>query len=334
MPGISITIFRPITRALQNMQVDHRALFEFAGIDPQVLADDEARIPLELYHAFWPAAARFMDDPAFGIHLAEAFQPSVVNILGYLMLSSATVGQGLERVSRYQRVVFGDEFILLEDRDSYSFVRFEFGTADDTQLSIEAEFRAAIVVEIVDWITAPDLRPSEVRFSHRPLAPISEYERVLGCPVKFEAKETGLVLPPSTMNEPSMSANAEMAQMHEEWAEQHLAQLKDRATSRQVKKLLMSQLDREPCRLIDVARSLHMSARTLQRRLTEEGTSFNGLFDELRREFSLKYLARPGVCLAEIAYLVGFSDTSALTRAVRRWTGETPLEYRRSKQTE
>ena len=79
-----------------------------------------------------------------------------------------------------------------------------------------------------------------------------------------------------------------------------------------------------------VARALHMSRRTLQRRLDEEGTSYKATLDSLRRELCLQYLERPEIALAEIAHIGGFSDTSALTRAVRRWTGQTPLEYRRS----
>ena len=91
----------------------------------------------------------------------------------------------------------------------------------------------------------------------------------------------------------------------------------------------MSLLDRGPCELPGVARSLYMSARTLQRRLAHEGTSFNVMLDSLRRDLSLHHLEQVDTALAEIAYVAGFSDSSAFSRAVRRWTGKTPLEYRR-----
>ena len=93
----------------------------------------------------------------------------------------------------------------------------------------------------------------------------------------------------------------------------------------------MSDLDRGTCELSRVARQLHMSARTLQRRLAREGTSYQTLLDLLRKELCLEHLVNPGISLSEIAYLAGFSDSSALARDVRRWTGQSPLAYRQSR---
>ena len=104
----------------------------------------------------------------------------------------------------------------------------------------------------------------------------------------------------------------------------------DDSVIRKVKLLLMSRIDRGPCELAEVARSLYMSVRTLQRRLAKEASSFSATVDSLRRELCLHHLEKENSALAEIAYVAGFSDTSALTRAVRRWTGQTPLAFRRS----
>jgi AraC-like DNA-binding protein len=83
-----------------------------------------------------------------------------------------------------------------------------------------------------------------------------------------------------------------------------------------------------------VARSLGLSPRSLQRRLADEGTRYNDLVDEVRRQFAELYLARPRLAVSEVAYLVGFTDPSAFFKAFRRWTGLTPSDYRASLGTE
>jgi len=178
-------------------------------------------------------------------------------------------------------------------------------------------------------VTALDFRAGEARFRHPALGQRSEYERILRCPVKFECKESELVVSKASLDQPSLHANPEIARFHEEHAARHLADMEDQSTSCKVKTCLMSLLDCGPLELPAVARSLYMSARTLQRRLAHEGTSFNAMLDSLRRELSLHHLEKVDTALAEIAYVAGFSDSSAFSRAVRRWTGKTPLEYRR-----
>jgi AraC-like DNA-binding protein len=328
--GPSVTVFRPIIFGITELGLEWKSLLESCGIDPDLVADPEARVPAEVFDRFWLRAAELTADPCFGLHVGEGVRPLAVNINGYLLLSSPTAREGLERVVAYQRLVFGVDWIELVDRSPYAMIRFGPTDDDALHLAIQIEFRAAIVLRLLDWITAIDFRASEVRFRHRPAGPRSEYERILKCPVKFQSQHSELVVSQSSLDQPSIHANAEIARIHQEHAKRHLAELEDQSIARKVKTVLMSRLDCGSCELPDVARSLHMSRRTLQRRLDEEGTSYKATLDSLRRELCLQYLQRPDTPLAEVAYIAGFADASALSRAVRRWTGQTPLEYRRS----
>jgi AraC-like DNA-binding protein len=217
------------------------------------------------------------------------------------------------------------------DQGSSTLIRFQFQEADAQDVAVRTEYMAAIVLKFVDWITAAHLRPGEVRFRHPPAGERSEYERILGCPVKFQHADSELVMPQVSLDEPSVYGNPEIAQLHEEHAERHLAALEDQSTARRVKTILLSHLDRGPCELRDAARSLHMSPRTLQRRLAAEGATYNATLDAVRRELCLHHLASTHASLAEIAYIAGFSGESAFSRAVRRWTGQTPREYRQAR---
>lgn len=329
--GPSVTVFRPIIHAITALGLEWRPLLESCEIDLELLADSEARIPAELFDQFWRRASELTGDPCFGLHVGEGIRPLAANILGYLLMSSPTVRDGLERVVRYQRLVFDAEWLSLLDRGASVLLRMKTSYADPLDIAVQAEYRTMIALKLIDWVTAVDFHAGEVRFSHAALGEHSEYERILRCPVKFQYKETELVLSKASLDQPSLHANPEIAQFHEEYAERHLTDMADRSVRRKVKECLMAVLDRGPCALPEVAQSLFMSARTLQRRLAAEGTSFQDVLDSLRRELSLHHLEKVDTALAEIAYVAGFSDTSAFSRAVRRWTGQTPLEYRRSR---
>jgi AraC-like DNA-binding protein len=315
-----------VIHGIARLGLEWRSILRSCGIDPELLGDADARIPEEAVDAFWPRAAELTGDPLFGLHVGEQVRPLAVNIIGYLLMSSPTVREGLERVVRFQRLVIGREDIAFVDRPHSSVI-----TIDDDALgsAVQIEYRADLILKFLDWITAIDFRANEVRFRHSALGDRSEYERVLGCPVKFECEGTELVLPEGGLDQPSLHANPEIAEAHEEYAERHLAQLRDQSIARRVMAVLMAHLEEGPIRLGEAARSLYMSPRTLQRRLAEEGQSFHEIVESLRRNLCLHHLENPNVGLAEIAYIAGFSDPSAFTRAVRRWTGRTPLEYRR-----
>jgi AraC-like DNA-binding protein len=328
--GPSVTVFRPIIYGLTALGLKWRSLLESCGVDPDLLDDSDARIPAQVFDAFWPKAAELTGDPCFGLHLGERVRPLGVNIVGYLLMSSATVREGLERASRFQRVVFDAEWIALLDRGSSSLIRFESENADPLDVAVQTEYKALLSLKSLDWVTASDFRASEVSFRHPPAGERSEYKRIFDCPVTFQCKHNELVVSRWRLDEPSLYGNPEIARVHEEYAQHYLAELEDHSVSRKVKMLLMSNLERGRSDLSETAQSLHMSARTMQRRLAGEGHSYHEILDHLRQELCLEHLEAGDTTLAEIAYLAGFSDASAFSRAVSRWTGQSPLEYRRS----
>ena len=329
--GPSSTVFRPIVYSLAELGLDGRSFLKACGVDPAVVDDPQASVPRPVFDAFWVQAAERRNDPCFGLHVAERLRPMAVNLAGYLLMSSASVRHGLDRVSHYQKLVFGAEWIQLLDRGPLTAIRIGIAKGEPAQGRIQTEYAAALILKLVDWVTADDTRASQVHFRHEPAVNHSEYERVLRCPVKFGCPYDELTLARSSLDQPSLHANPEIAELHERYAKQHLAEWGEASVAREVKTLLMSDLDRRTCELSRVARQLHMSARTLQRRLAGEGTSYQELLDSLRKELCLQHLANPEIGLSEIAYLAGFSDTSALTRAVRRWTGQSPLAFRQSR---
>jgi AraC-like DNA-binding protein len=327
-PTTSASTLRLFTEALESLRVDWRALLWRCGIEPALLADPEARIPHDRFQRVWSAAGEFTGDPCIGLHAGEHIHAHAVNLFGYLMLSSATLGSGVRRVARYQRVLLGVPMIAIDD--SGAAVRLRVGMEHDEPESraIQAEYLAALVLRIMGWVSETDIRPMEARFEHSPRGEISEYRRCLRCPVKFSADRNELLLDARTLDRPSIHADGTLARVHEEFAQQLLASEGEAAVTGRVRRALAENLESGAVDLASVARQLGLSARSLQRRLAEEGTSFREILESLRREIARQHLEKHVTPIAAVAYLAGFSEVSAFTRAVRRWFGRTPARLR------
>jgi AraC-like DNA-binding protein len=273
-------------------------------------------------------SARRLPDPHLGLHLGERVRPRATNVVTYLGMSSRTLREGLERLIRYQRIIAGGARLQLRDEGAQTFVRIEFGSQELPATRDEIDFWAVVLMKFSRWITDLDIALREVRFAYPRPEDTSERERIFDCCPRFDAGESGLLMASAHLSRPSIHANPEIARAHEQFAEAYLAGLDDASTTRQLRELLVSLLERGPLDLQTVASRLHMSARTLQRRLRDEGTSYREVVDELRRDVALNQLRSTDTPIEEITYLIGFSELSPFYRAFRRWTGQTPVEYR------
>jgi AraC-like DNA-binding protein len=292
------------------------------------MSDSEARIPQDRFDRIWLAASDLTGDPCIGLHAGGRVVARAVNIVGYLLLSSATLEEGLRRVAHYQRALTGAEWIAIEDGERWVEIRVGMAHGDEDVRAIHAEYVAPLVLRLMSWVTGSEVRPSEAHFRHDPRGDREEYVRVLGCPVKFACDRSELIMAAGVLEQPSLHADARVAELHDEFAMRLLAEAGQGNESARATHALAGLLEHGPCDLKAVARRLHISPRTLQRRLADEGSSFRAVFDMLRRELALEHLRRRNTPITEIAYLTGFSELSAFTRAVRRWFDQTPSELR------
>jgi len=327
---LSVTLLRFISEGLGALGADWRAIFQSCGIDPAAIADSEARFARSSYDQLWPAAAKWTGDAGIGLHVGEQIHPHAVNILGYLLMSSATVGEGLERAIRYHRVITGENWIEIEKRPNSMLIRLIPGNLPEDARAPHTEYFALLLLKFLSWTTADDVQATEVHFTHSRLADEAEYQRALRCSVRFQCPENTVLLSGALVNRASMNANPEIARVHQEFAENQLAEFEEESVAHEVAKLLSSLLEVGPLDLSTIAKRQHVSPRTLQRRLAEEGTTFQKILESLRRDLCLRHLKSAHDPLSEIAYLAGFADASSFNRAVRRWTGQTPLRYRQT----
>jgi AraC-like DNA-binding protein len=298
-------------------------------------ADPDARITLEMETALWEEAARATRDGAFGLHAAERLRPGVFDVLDYVVRAAPTVRASWERLVRYNRLVHDDAVFTIRERPGGA-VRIEHTLARPgaVQSRHAAEFTLASLVVVGSQMSGAPIAPTAVELRHAPpdAATRAEHLRLFGVTPWYGTAVNALELPGDVAARPVPTADPLLSRIVVRHAEALLAERPAavETAAAKVRRILTGLLgdDGAGASLAVVSARLHTSERSLQRRLADEGVTFDALLDELRRELALRYLADPKVAIAEIAYLLGYSEPSAFHRAFKRWTGKTPAEAR------
>jgi len=309
-----LSLFKPfVTRFVQDFNI----------LDP------DSRIPMAIAHTMLNTTVEFFNDPDYGLKAGRTMSRGDVGVLDYALYSSATVREAIDIAARYIRLVNDGLDLQLEFEGDQAIIRLESKVvlpryAEDFQLS--AFYKVHSETLFVDTSLM------EFWFVHPKPEDTSEYTRTFGSAIlRFSAPYCGIAFKKEFLNLPLKSADAKLHSVIRKYAEIMLAELpRAHNLTEEVRKLITDQLARGQPKLQDIAHRLHMSTRTLGRRLEEEGTSFSAILEDLRQRLSYRYLNSQNLSISEIAFLLGFSHPVTFFRAFKRWTGQTPREYRRT----
>ena len=248
-------------------------------------------------------------------------------VLEYAMHSAASVREGTEIASRYSRLFSDALEPKLQVEGNRAIIRLDhkvFWPRVAADFMLSAWYTCHMRVQL------PQLPEVECWFAHERPNDITEYERAFHpSKLHFGAPFYGFVFDVAASEAPLPSADASLHAVHcEHLVLLHASLLAPRDLTARVRQILANELRRGNPSARHVARELHMSRRTLARRLDAEGTTFTEQLDELRRQLALHYVSRPDLPLSEVTNLLGFSHVQGFHRAFRRWTGSTPLQWR------
>lgn len=318
---------RAIRRALDAAGVDSARLFAEAGLDVAALADPDARYPLAGTTKLWALAVRETGDPAFGLAVATQVTQTTFHALGYALVASGTLREAFERMVRYFRLVTDAAELRLE-REGEAY-RFEVGTVPGVAPAPESiDAFVSLFLRFCRSQLGRGFSPLAVALRRPRPARVERFEAVLRCPIEFGAARNAVWFPAEAFERPLPDANPELARHNDEVVLRYLSR-HDRGNLRaRVQAALIERLPAGEPSAAAIAEALHTSLRSLQRRLADEGTSFEVLLNETRRELAVSYLQSPRYSIGEITFLLGFADASAFARAFRRWQGCTPSAYR------
>lgn len=308
--------------------LDVQELFGEAGIRVADLDHPDMRCPTEKVSRLWDLAVQRSCNSLIGLAKPPSSSLANFDVIGYAMMSCPDLLASLECLVRYLRVVSEAATLVLraEGEDAYSIGMSLCGGGAAVPRQ-RYEFDTLTLLSFLCWISGRHVAPLYVEFSYPPPPDPQRYEDSFGSPVRFNASANRLFLSAADLRLPLPTHNPALEKFHAQFAGQCLSRLDNGRISRQVSDLLARKLLGWEPRREEVARLLCMGERTLRRRLEQEGTSFQKILDETRRELAEQYLAQQRYSVGEIAYMLGFADQGTLFRACRRWFDVSPKQY-------
>lgn len=314
---------------------DRQILLERSGIASSDLADPDVHIPLARYIALFRSAIELTGDPALALHFGERVRMQDISIVGLVCEVAETTADVGRQLNRYAPLMLdegaGKSPLLVRAGPGPGGLWMEIAseTWANNPLMIEAELTRLVCNTRATFGQVAAFQamrfPLAAHFTHIEPSYRAEYERIFRAPVMFSSDRNALVLDPAfvLLKQPVM--NRYVFGVLSEKADALLKELQASKSVRgRVESLLMPILHTGEAGMDTVAVKMGLSRRTLLRKLKTEGTTFEAVLDELRHKMALNFLSGKKVSVNETAYLVGFSDPAAFSRAFKRWTGTSP----------
>lgn len=313
-------------QGLEAVGVDVKEICRKVGLSYEAASDPAAWIDFGKFVLLWSHAVRATGDPNLGLHAAQRFEPVARDLLSHLLMSCNTLGEGMARATGFFDLAGDTVGARLISRPTEKVFRLAQREPDH---SAWAEFRLAAYWRFAETAAQRKLALAEVRFRHPDRGASRDlYDQVYGCPVKFSAIENSLVIPEELLSIPLPHASEETARAIEKAAAHAGLRTKSPRLESRVRLLVRSNMPHGDHSESAIARALHMSERTLKRRLADDDCSFTELVDDIRQRLALDLVMTTSAPLKDIARQVGYSSPGSLVRAVKRWTGQTPAALR------
>lgn len=305
------------------------------NVSQQELDNSDLRIRLDRLLEMWHKAIDYTDNPLLGLETGCATTYAQYGIIGHMAIASDTLVQALELGLAYEHIInssFNTRLIHTED----SIInRLECHHVDPQPLAplVECDFASLMYFarSLVSNAEQANVYPQEIHFKHRPLGPIERYEALLHCPVYFEQPYNQMLISPDVLSMRTMTADSGLLALILKRMESLDESLRSgqNALAEQIRRYMTEQLPSGLPNANETAAHFAISTSTLKRRLTQEGTSFLGIATQVKKEVAIALLEE-ATPIAEIALLLGFSETSAFTRAFKKWTGTAPSKLNTS----
>ncbi len=327
-PRLTARALRPVVAGIEALGHSTSPLLTHAGIGPSVVADPEGVLPPGSMTRFWDRAVVVTGDDRLGIHAAMAAPIKAFEVHAYAMLSSPTLRDAYYRACRYQRLI--NEGTELSFTVGKREAVLRHGRPDGGSVPRQpAEFLVTTWLRLGRLVTGTTWSPTRVFFAHDRLADTREHEKMFGGALQFTSGQTAIHLPSAVLELTNPRADSTLVSLLDRYTETLLERKPALTTvSGRVHAWLVEAHSAGDPAARSAAAALAMSERTLHRRLEEEGMTFRKLLDQFRHEKAVELLASRKHSIAEVAFLLGYSELSAFYRAFKRWTSRSPAGLR------
>lgn len=322
--------FRVSGRILQKLEeqgVRAAAVLRRAGLPQGLFEQARVLVTTDELFALWHAVGEVSTDPAIGLALGTENRTEHFDPMALAALSTENLGAALCQIARYKQLTCPEEIVHAVDDDEWS-IQFRWLLSSEIEPDVLTDVCFAWVLTIARHGTGTRLSPLRLELV-RPRSYVKAIERHFGCPVVCGAARNSIVWRAEDRGRPFVTRNAELLAMLAPQFEEELKQHKgEESFAERVRGAIQQKLTGRRPGIEDIARALHMSSRTLQRRLQETGLSYQRVLEEARHQLARHYLSNSVLELNEAAYLLGYEDANSFVRAFRTWEGMPPAHWR------
>ena len=316
---------------LEESGIRVAALLEFAGLTPGLLDQPRILVTTEELFALWRAIGRISPDPAIGLQLGTELKPEHFDPVALAALSTASFGEAMRQVARHKLLSCPEEIAHQIDGREW-IIQFRWLLANDAEPEVLTDLCFAWVLAIARHGTGTHLSPLRIEFARR-RSYQKPLQRHFGCPILFGATRNAMVFRASDAELPFVTRNLDLLAMLAPQIDEELKLHNGEETfPERVRAAIQKRLIGHRPKMQDIARELHLSSRTLQRRLQDAGYSFQQVLEEARHQLARHYLNHSMLELTETAYLLGYEDANSFVRAFRTWEGVPPAHWREAQQ--
>lgn len=323
---------QPLLEAAAERGVSARDLAIAAELDPDHLGSATDSLAADDYVRLLAVGARLADDPHFGLHVGERVKLGTYSVYGLILLSCRDFGQVFQQTLRYEQLAhdLGRSALHLDGASAqYEWIS---NYPSGNRHLVESVFAGIRVFST--WLAGMELPAPEMHFRHAGEADEGEYVRIFGSAPSFASHSNVAHFDARLLAWPVPNADVGLYPVLQRHAEQ-LLQERSRHTqgiAAQVNAAIIRNLAHDRVRLSSIAEELNLSPRTLQRKLSEAGASFQQVLDQARFALATDYLRQDGLSLVDIAFLLGYQEQSAFTHAFKEWSGVNPGAWREGAQ--
>ena len=325
----------PFSRAMEAQNIDIPKALEACQISQDIMNDQESRLAAEKFSLLIEYCNKQRAEHNFSILIAEQFHPGMFHALGYAMMSSNTFQEALDRIAHYKRVVSNTCTLVNQDINGKLVFEMNVFTYDGTNrpvLSlITVETFLSTITSFARELITSDFSPEKVCFAY----PAPDYDTTylnnfFNCEIEFNSVTTALIFNLEKSQEKLLCGNPLITHSHEKMLDEFMARLDKNDLSHVIKNKIFEVLPLGAPSQTEIAEYLGMSLRNLQRKLHDQGTSYKEILENTRKKLAMDYIVQKHLSLSEIGYLVGFSSVGNFNRAFKRWTNQTPGDYRQN----
>jgi len=319
---------KAIVDTLTAQGIEVNPILSTLNIDIDLLNDRDGMIDQDSVTELWDAAVSATGNDNIGFDVGKEINTVLSPIVAYSLMSCSNLKSSCDRLLRYQDILA--EGLKFEIRETVSEFELVFDILPGNLAPSPQAIKSAIAgfFSFARWVTRSKIQPIKASLIEPKPKDLERYQSLFICPIDFKAKENCLYFSKQDLLEPLPTADTSLSEIHEQHLQSYRKRLHAPTITEQVNTILRDQLPSgEPSQAV-IASNLNISSSTLKRRLKEQGTSYNTLLDTTRHQLALNYLAQKNLSLTDITYLLGFSQSSAFTRAFKRWENISPKHFK------